>query len=134
MHQPLVVLTVIAHCAFICYVVVGGFLALHWRRTLWLHVAAVLWVTSSVVGHVGCPLTGLERWARHNGGMAPLPPKGFIAHYITGVLYPASWAGSVPVAVFALVAVSWALFVWRGRHSAQAMPPVDRPISANDEL
>ncbi|EUA44505.1 hypothetical protein I552_4278 [Mycobacterium xenopi 3993] len=36
-------LTAITHVAFICYVVVGGFIALRWRRTLWLHIAAVLW-------------------------------------------------------------------------------------------
>jgi hypothetical protein len=54
--------------------------------------------------------------------MAPLPPDGFIAHYIIGVLYPARWAGLVPLAVFALVAVSWVLYVRR------------RPVSANDAL
>jgi hypothetical protein len=122
MYQLLVVLTVIAHCAFICYVIVGGFLALRWRRTLWLHVAAVLWGTASVVGHVGCPLTGLERWARHNGGMPPLPSKGFIAHYITGVLYPVSWAMAVQVAAFALVVVSWALYAWSGRQVPMNQP------------
>lgn len=70
------------------------------------------------VGHVDCPLTWLERWGRAKAGMAPLPSQGFIAHYTIGVLYPTNWAGSVPVAVFALVAVSWALYVSRGRISA----------------
>ena len=32
-------------------------------------------------------------------------------HYISGMLYPASWAGFVPVVVFALVVVSWVLYV-----------------------
>ena len=50
-----------------------------------------------------------DSWSRAEAGMPPLPPDGFIAHYITGVLYPASWAGIVPVATFALIAVSWAL-------------------------
>ncbi|EID13216.1 hypothetical protein MXEN_11585 [Mycobacterium xenopi RIVM700367] len=116
MYQIAVVLTAITHVAFICYVVVGGFIALRWRRTLWLHIAAVLWGAASVVGHVGCPLTGLERWARRHAGMPPLPPKGFIAHYITGVLYPVSWANVVQLAAFAVIVASWALYAWHGRH------------------
>ena len=43
--------------------------------------------------------------------MAPLPPDGFIAHYITGVIYPVGWVVGVQLASFALVAVSWALYV-----------------------
>jgi len=58
--------------------------------------------------------------------MAPLPPDGFIAHYITGVLYPASWANAVPAVVFGLVAASWVLYL-RSRTGY-------RPISASDEL
>ncbi len=116
MYQIAVVVTAITHFAFICYVVLGGFIALRWRRTLWLHIAAVLWGAASVVGHVGCPLTGLERWARQHAGMAPLPPTGFIDHYITGVLYPVSWANAVQAAVFAVIVASWALCAWHGRH------------------
>jgi hypothetical protein len=123
MYQVVVVLTAITHFAFICYVVVGGFIALRWRRTLWLHVAAVLWGVASVVGHVGCPLTGLERWARHHAAMPPLPPQGFIAHYITGVLYPVSWANAVQLAVFAVIVVSWTLWAWSGWRVAV---PADR--------
>lgn len=50
--------------------------------------------------------------------MPPLPADGFIAHYITGVLYPASWMGAVQVGVFAVVAVSWALYWRSGRRQA----------------
>jgi hypothetical protein len=134
MYEIVVVLAIAAHFAFIAYVVVGGFIALRWRRTIWLHVPAVLWGVAITVEHLDCPLTGLERWGRANAGMAPLPSEGFITHYITGVFYPAGWAGSVPLVVFALVAVSWALYVWRGRHRRLAAPSVDRPVSANDEL
>jgi hypothetical protein len=129
MYQVVVVLAVAVHVTFICYVVVGGFVALPWRRTIWLHAPAVLWGIAITTEHVDCPLTWLERWGRAKAGMAPLPPEGFIAHYIAGVLYPASWASSVPVAVFAVVAVSWVLYVWRGRHRDGAMPPVDSETS-----
>jgi hypothetical protein len=109
-----VAFAVVVHVAFLCYLVLGGFVALRWRRTIWLHAPAVLWGIAISTEHLDCPLTWLERWGRAKAGMAPLPSEGFIAHYITGVLYPASWAASVPVAVFALAAVSWALYVWRG--------------------
>jgi hypothetical protein len=95
---------------------------LRWRRTIWLHALAALWGIAITTGHLDCPLTWLERWGRAKAGMTPLPPDGFIAHYVIGVLYPASWAGFVPLAVFALVAVSWVLY---GRR---------RPVSANDAL
>ena len=44
--------------------------------------------------------------------MAALPSDGFIAHYITGVLYPADAAGVVEGVVFAVVIVSWGLFAY----------------------
>jgi hypothetical protein len=110
MYQTVVALTVALHFAFIGYVVIGGFLALRWRRTIWLHIPAVIWGIAIAAKRVDCPLTWVERWARARAGMAPLPPDGFIAHYITGVIYPADWVLGVQLASFALVAVSWALY------------------------
>lgn len=118
MYQAVVALAVVGHFAFLCYLIVGGFVALRWRRTIWLHVPTVLWGIAITTAQLDCPLTWLERWGRAKAGMAPLPPEGFIAHYVTGVLYPASWAGVVPLVVFALIAVSWVLYVRRRRISA----------------
>jgi Protein of Unknown function (DUF2784) len=113
MYQSVVVLVVALHFAFIGYVVVGGFLALRWQRTIWLHIAAVIWGIAIAANRVDCPLTWLERWARARAGMAPLPPGGFIARYITGVIYPAGWVVGVQLVSFAVVALSWALFFRR---------------------
>jgi hypothetical protein len=118
MYQIVVALAVAGHLAFLCYLVVGGFVALRWRRTIWLHVPAALWGIAITTQHLDCPLTWLERWGRAKAGMPPLPPDGFIAHYVAGVLYPASWAGAGPIGVFALVAVSWVLYGRRRRISA----------------
>jgi len=107
-----VALVIAAHFAFIGYLVVGGFIALRWPRTIFLHILTVIWGALSVAIHVECPLTDWERWARAGAGMAPLPSDGFIAHYITGVLYPTDAVGVVEVAVFVLVALSWALFAY----------------------
>jgi hypothetical protein len=114
-YSVLVAVTVAIHCGFVVYLVVGGFIACRWPWTLALHAAVVLWGLASVELGVPCPLTDLERWARARAGMAPLPSPGFIAHYITGVLYPAGWESAVQVAVFAVVLASWVLFAVRRR-------------------
>ena len=120
MYQSVVGLVVVVHFAFIGYVVMGGFLALRLRRTIWLHIAAVIWGIAIAAKRVDCPLTWLERWARARAGMAPLPPDGFIAHYLTGVIYPVGWVVGVQLVSFAVVALSWALYfrchVNRRRH------------------
>jgi hypothetical protein len=69
----------------------------------------VAWGITSLGLHLLCPLTEVELWARPRAGMAPLTSTGFIDHYFTGVLYPASEKGLAEVVVFTLVLVSWAL-------------------------
>jgi len=106
-YVVVVALVVAAHCLFLGYLVTGGFLALRWPRSVMLHVPVVLWGVGSVVLHWPCPLTWLERWARARVGMEPLPSEGFIAHYISGVLYPVDTGGVVVIVVGVGVAVSW---------------------------
>jgi Protein of Unknown function (DUF2784) len=120
----LVTITVAIHFGFVAYVVAGGFLALKWPRTLALHLFAVLWGIGSVALHWPCPLTWLERWARTRADMRPLPPEGFIAHYISGVLYPADAAAGVQALVAVTVAIAWILAVrrLRGRTRSAASP------------
>jgi hypothetical protein len=113
MYVIVVGLTVALHLAFIAYVVFGGFIALRWRRTMWLHAPAVIWGIAIATKQVDCPLTWVERLARRHAGMAALPPDGFIAHYLTGTIYPVGWLVGVQLASFALVAVSWAVYFHR---------------------
>lgn len=131
MFVVIVAMTVLAHFCFIGYVVAGGLFALRWPRTIALHVAAVLWALASAAGHVGCPLTGLERWARHHAGMPPLPSQGFIAHYITGVLYPADAVTAVQVLVFAVIAMTWAGYLRGGRQRHSKVSGTDRSVSSS---
>lgn len=116
----LVAVTVAAHFAFMLYLPAGGFLALRWRRTIWLHVVAAAWGLVITAAHLDCPLTWLERWSRDRAGMAPLPPEGFVAHYLTGVLYPTSWLPGVEIVVVGLVVVSWLLYRRRGARAVAA--------------
>ncbi|WP_067799465.1 DUF2784 domain-containing protein [Nocardia beijingensis] len=99
--------TAVTHFAFVTYVVVGGFLAWRFGRTIWLHLLAVCWGFSTIVFGFDCPLTHLENWARERAGEQRLPSSGFIDHYLTGVIYPENALGLVRATVAALVVASW---------------------------
>ncbi|ORL78678.1 DUF2784 domain-containing protein [Prescottella equi] len=115
--------TVLVHLAFLGYVVAGGFLAWRWRRTIWLHVAAVAWGFATVLVGFDCPLTHLENWARGKAGEQQLPSDGFIAHYLTGVLYPTDALDVVRALVALCVVASWIGFVTlRHRGSGRRAP------------
>jgi hypothetical protein len=113
-------LAVVAHFAFLIYLPSGGFLALRWRRSIWLHVAAVLWGVGSVVLHFWCPLTSFEQWARARAGLPPLSSAGFIDHYITGVMYPTGGTGYAQAAAFSAVLVSWIAYGVTARRQRSA--------------
>jgi hypothetical protein len=102
-----VVGTAAAHLAYLLYLPSGGFLALRWRRTFWLHLPTVCWGVGVVALEFPCPLTWLEAWARARAGMDPLPETGFIGRYVAGVLYPAHRTGWAQAFAFVAAAVSW---------------------------
>jgi hypothetical protein len=64
MYQLVVALAVVVHFGFLCCLIVGGFIALRWRRTIWLHAPTALWGIAITVGYLDCPLTWLE-WNRN---------------------------------------------------------------------
>lgn len=109
---------VVAHFAFLLYLPLGGFLALRWRRSIWLHLLVVTWALGSLAAGYGCPLTDLERWARAQAGLPPLGPAGFIDHYLVGVVNPAGGTGFVTAVVFSAVALSWIVYAATGRDSS----------------
>ncbi len=123
-----------AHFAFLIYLPSGGFLALRWRRSIWLHVPVVLWGIGSVVLHFWCPLTALEQWARPRAGLPPLGSAGFIDHYITGVMYPSGGTGFAQAAAFTAVLASWIAYaVTARRRPAPAVGPVHLDGGTTDE-
>lgn len=119
----LVVVLVVAHYAFLAYLLIGGYLARRRPWTIWLHVAVAAWGIAILLGVVECPLTIGERWARDAAGMAPLDGSGFIAHYVAGVLYPPGYGTAVDVVVFGVVVVSWALFSRQWLRTREAAGP-----------
>ncbi|MCW2555699.1 MAG: hypothetical protein JWR78_5480 [Mycobacterium sp.] len=116
-YTIVVAVTVAVHFAFVGYGVIGGFLALRWPKTIWLHVPVVIWCVAIEVIDFICPLTALERWARARAGMAPLASDGFIDHYLTGVVYPARDANLVLGLVLVLVVTSWVLVARKARNA-----------------
>jgi hypothetical protein len=81
-------LVVVAHAAFVAFVVLGGLLVLRWRRLAWVHLPAAIWgVIVEFAGWI-CPLTPLENYLRQRGG-TPAYQGDFIERYVMPLLYPA---------------------------------------------
>ncbi len=111
----------LAHAAFLAYLVLGGFLAWRWPRTIWPHLGVVLWGLGSVVIGYDCPLTAVEDWARRGAGQSALSDGGFIDHYLTGVVYPEELLVAAQVCAFVVVVVSWLGLAWRSRQRRRSV-------------
>ncbi|ROT33323.1 DUF2784 domain-containing protein [Micromonospora sp. HM5-17] len=111
------------HALFLAYLVVGGFLAWRWPRTIWLHLAAAAWGVTVVAAELVCPLTYLEHWARRRAGESGVG-QGFIDRYVEGVIYPERYAVLAQALVAVLVVASWAgLLRWHRPGWFRAAPP-----------
>ena len=104
---------VLLHFAFIAYCVLGGLLALRWRRAAWLHLPALVWGVAVELTGAICPLTPLENALRRAAGEAGYRGD-FVQHHLLPVIYPAAltrgtqlWLGAllvlVNVAIYAAV-------------------------------
>jgi Protein of Unknown function (DUF2784) len=79
--------TVVVHAGFVVFVVLGGLLALRWRRIVWLHLPAAAWgIAVEFAGWI-CPLTPLENALRERAGIAPYHGD-FIEQHVVPLLYP----------------------------------------------
>jgi hypothetical protein len=122
-YGNLATLVVLAHFAFILFVMFGGLLALRWRWVPWAHIPCFLWGAGiEVVGGI-CPLTPLENRLREAAGDSRYAGT-FIEHYIMPVMYPAGLTRTVQlVLAVGLVALNVAIYVWvirRRRRKAAA--------------
>jgi hypothetical protein len=121
-YELLAATVLLAHAAFVLFVVLGGLLVLRWRGVVWLHVPAAIWGVVLEVMDLGCPLTPLENWLRAQAGNAGYA-GGFIDHYLLPVLYPAELTRAVQLALgaFALavnVLIYWKIVAPRARRPA----------------
>ena len=108
----------VAHLAFIVFVLAGGLLVLY--RQIWaaIHLPAVAWAAFAELTATVCPLTPLENSLRRSAGAAGYE-GGFIEHYILPLIYPAGLTPRVQI-VLGLVVLAinvpvyaWAWWRWR---------------------
>jgi hypothetical protein len=110
------------HVAFVLFVVLGGVLALRWRRVAWVHVPAAIWgIVIELAGWV-CPLTPLENWLRARGG-SDVYRGDFVEHYILPLLYPADLTRGAQILLGGLVLVLNLVVYWRVAVSSRLARP-----------
>jgi hypothetical protein len=112
LYRALADLVLLFHLAFVLFVILGGLFVLRRPKVAWLHLPCAAWgVLIEFAGWI-CPLTPLEVSLRARGGEAGYA-GGFIAHYVTAVLYPAGLTRGVQVVLggFALL-LNAAVYAW----------------------
>lgn len=105
-------LVLVAHFAFLLFVVLGGLLLLKWPRLAWLQVPCAIW--GVLIEYAGwlCPLTPLEVALRGRAGEAGYG-GGFIEHYVTRVLYPEGLTREAQLVLGTLALAVNLLIYWR---------------------
>jgi hypothetical protein len=102
----------LAHAAFVAFVVLGGFFVLRWPRLAWVHLPVVAWGAGIEFAGGICPLTPLENNLRaraHEQGYA----GGFVEHYVFGLLYPEGLTREVQILLgLGVVALNGAVYAW----------------------
>jgi hypothetical protein len=96
------------HFAFALFAAVGGVFAIYWRKMIWVHLPAVLWVAIIEFSGWPCPLTYLENWLQTKGAT-----EGAMARLILPILYPANLTRGTQIILGSLVIVGNALVYWR---------------------
>jgi hypothetical protein len=111
----------VAHAAFVGFVVLGGLAVLRWPRLAWVHLPVVLWGAGIEFTGGICPLTPFENhWRRLAGEQGY--EGGFIDHYLVAALYPEGLTRGVQLALGVLViAVNVAIYarIWRRKKASR---------------
>lgn len=102
------------HMAFLVYMVVGGFLALHRFAWIWPSVGVTVYSVYVTLTDFTCPVTTLEKWLLEEGGRTPYEGS-FTAHYLRGTLYPAQYETAIWLTAMGVAVGSYVLVLAR-RH------------------
>jgi hypothetical protein len=81
-------IVLLAHLAFIVFVLAGGLLLRRWPGLVWLHLPALVWGGFVEASGWVCPLTPLENYFRVLAG-GDIYREDFIARYLLPLVYPA---------------------------------------------
>lgn len=95
----------VAHLAFVVFVVAGGFLTWRWPRVAWVQVPTAIYGVVIELAGFRCPLTPLEKALRRRAGSAGYE-GGFVEHYVVGVLYPGEFTTGVKIVLAGLVVLA----------------------------
>ena len=115
MYRILADLVLVAHVAFVLFVVAGGLLVVRWNRVAWVHLPCAAWgAWVELTGGV-CPLTPLEIALRRRAGEAGYS-QGFLEHYVVPLLYPPGLTRGMQIALgIAVILLNATLYVWAWR-------------------
>lgn len=110
-------LLLVAHLAFITFVVFGGLLALRWKRATLVHLPFLAWgVWIEATGGV-CPLTPLENRLRQAAGERGYA-TGFIEHYLVPLVYPPGLTPAIQIGLAAVLLMgNLAVYWWAFRRT-----------------
>jgi hypothetical protein len=100
----------LAHLAFIVFVLIGGILVWRIPKLAWLHLPAIAWaIFVEATGRI-CPLTPLENGLRLASGEAGYGGD-FVSHYLLRLIYPQGLTRDVQIALMlVVVAVNVAVY------------------------
>ena len=87
MYELAADLTLIAHFAFILFVVFGALLFFVTTKIIFIHIPAFIWGSYIELTHSICPLTYLENWFLDKANLT-IYSEGFIQNYIVPIVYP----------------------------------------------
>jgi uncharacterized membrane protein len=117
------------HFAFLAYLLVGGFLAWRWPRTIVLHLLTAIWAVLIITTKVPCPLTFLQNEFRRMAGQSEVS-GGFIKVYVRGTFYPADRETLTQALVGLVVLGSWAGYlVLRNRRRRREVSPLSTVVT-----
>jgi Na+/glutamate symporter len=103
-YQLLADMVLLAHLAFIVFVLLGGLLLLRWPRLIWLHIPAMMWALFVEATAWVCPLTPLENYFRELAG-GNIYQGDFIGRYLLPLLYPAGLTPAIQLLLAGVVIV-----------------------------
>ena len=112
----------LAHLAFVAFVVAGALLVALRPRMAWLHLPAAAWGTFVEWSGTVCPLTPWEQRLRARAGQAGWE-GGFVEHYLVPLLYPASLSVDLQLVLGAAVMAGCVAHAGQTTQVCRAPPP-----------